>query len=201
MGDAQPGALLAAGNRDSFKMEDRPQPVAMGDLNPNYTGLLFPDTELEKPDLSSLVEDLPEEVRRRILLTVEESHQENLRRVQVLDQRFRSLYTSATGLVNDAMETYRAFGKVTAALDIRQQLIVRKSGPFVRKATPPSGVGKRLKPGAKPVPAAAVSSAQGAQKKKRSQGKGRKIQGLPPHPNPPPAPAPASDQRKTVSAS
>merc|ERR1712114_149869 len=98
------------------------------------------------------------------------------------------------------MGTYRTFGKVTAALDIRQQLIVRKSGPFVRKATPAGGAGKRLKAGAKPVPTAAVSSAQGAQKKKRSQGKGRKAQGLPPHPKPPLAPAPTSDQRSTSSA-
>ena len=105
MGDAQPGALLAPGNRDSFKMEDHPLPLAMGDLNPSYTGLLFPDTEPEKPDLSSLVEDLPEDVRERIRFMVEESHQGNLRKVQALDQRFRSLYTSTTGLVNNAMET------------------------------------------------------------------------------------------------
>ena len=154
MEGAHPGALLAAGSRDTFK------PVAMGDLNPNYNGLLFPDkTKLEKPDLSPLLEDMPEEVRRRILLSVEETHRENLRKVQVLDQRCRNLYTSAKGLVNDAMETYRMFGKVTATLDIRQQLIVRKSGPFVRKATPAGGAGKRLKAGAKPVPTAAVSSA------------------------------------------
>merc|ERR1712112_609065 len=143
---------------------------------------------------------LPEDVRERILLAVEETHQGNLQKVHALDQKFRSLYTSAAGLVNDAMETFRAFGKVTAALNIRQQFIVRKSGPFVRKATPPSRTGKQLKPGAKPVPAAAVSSAQAALKKKRSRGKGRKIQGLPPRPNPPPAPAPASDQWKTTSA-
>ena len=119
MGDAQSGALLAPGNRDTFNMEDHPQPLAMGDLNPSHTGLVFPETELEKPDLSSLVEDLPEDVRRRILLAVEETHQGNLQRVQALDQKFRGLYTSAASLVNDGMETIRWFGKVAAALDIR----------------------------------------------------------------------------------
>ena len=110
MGDAHSGALLAPGNRDTFNMEDSPQSLAMGDLNPSHTGLVFPGTKLEKPDLSSLLENLSEDVRTRILLAVNENHEGNLLRVQALDQKFRSLYTSAAGLVNDSMETFRGYG-------------------------------------------------------------------------------------------
>ena len=56
----------------------------MSDLNPSQ-GRMFPETVLEKLDLSSLVEDLPEDVRERILLAVEEPHLRNIRRVQALD--------------------------------------------------------------------------------------------------------------------
>ena len=79
-------------------------------------------------------------------------------------------------------------------MDIRQQFIVRKSGPLV-KPTPPKAGGKQLKLGAKPVPKNAVSSAQNARKKQRSRGKGRKAQGLPAHPAPPPHPPRAPTPR------
>merc|ERR1712112_483889 len=104
-----------------------------------------------------------------------------------MDQKFRGHYNITEGLVNDSSEAIRGFGKVAAALDIRQQFIVRRSGLFV-KPTPPKASGKQLKPGAKPVPKNAVSSAQNVKKKQRSPGKGRKVQGLPAHPAPPPHP-------------
>ena len=44
-------------------------------------------------------------------------------------------YTVASGLVNDGVETLRGFGRVQTALDIHQQSILRKCGPFV-KPTP-----------------------------------------------------------------
>ena len=137
MSDAHQGALLAPRERDSFSLEELPLPLAMGDLNPGYSGLVFPGSEPDKPDLSSLILDstIPMEVRERIHLAVEMSHQENVKRVKALDQKFRGLYTVASGLVNNSMEAVRGFGKVAAALDIRQQVIVRRSGPFI-KPTP-----------------------------------------------------------------
>ena len=189
MADAHQGALLAPRERDSFNLEESPLLLAMGDLNPCYSGLVFPGSEPEKPDLSSLIMDstIPQEVRERIHLAVEMSHQENVRKVQALDQKFRGLYTTVSGLVNDSMEAIHGYGKVASALDIRQQVIVRRSGPFVKPTASKAG-GKQLKPGAKPVPSCAVSSAQSASKKKRSRGKGRKTQGLPAHTAPPPNP-------------
>ena len=169
MSDAHKGALLAPREGDMFGMDDDPRPLAMGDLSPSYSGLIFPGAEPCKPDLSAFLMDstVPKDVRERIYLAVEESHQENLQRARAMDQKFHSLYTITEGLVNDSTEAVRGFGKVAAALDIRQQFIVRKSGPFV-KPTPPKAGGKQLKPGAKPVPKNAVSSAQNANKKQRS---------------------------------
>ena len=112
------------------------------------------------------------------------SHQENLKKVKALDQKVRGLYTMAAGLVNDSSETMCGYGKVISALDIRQQVILRKSGPFVK---PTSSQGSKLKPGAQPVPSCAVSSALAAKKKVRSRGKGRNALGLSAHPAPPPA--------------
>ena len=80
MGDAHSGVLPAPGNRDTSNLGAHPRPLAMGDLNPSQ-GLMFPETVLEKPDLSSLVEDLPEDVRERIHFMVEETHQGNLQKV------------------------------------------------------------------------------------------------------------------------
>ena len=84
MGDAHSGGLPVQGNRDNPSQGTHPRPLAMGDFNPSQ-GRLFPETVLEKLDLSSLVEDLPEDVRERILLAVEESHLRNIQRVQALD--------------------------------------------------------------------------------------------------------------------
>merc|ERR1712082_228480 len=139
----------------------------MGDLSPSYSGLVFPGAEPCKPDLSAFLMDstVPQDVREKIRLAVQESHKENLSRAQAMDLKFCGLYTITKGLVNNSSEAIRGFGKVAAALDIRQQFIVRKSGPFVRP-TPPMAGGKQLKPGA-PVPRNAVSSAQKAKKKQR----------------------------------
>ena len=42
-----------------FKLD--PAPVIFGDLNPNYIGIIFSDSGLERPDLASLFADsLPE---------------------------------------------------------------------------------------------------------------------------------------------
>ena len=39
-------------------------------------------------------------IRKRVRITVDESHAENCRWVQALDSKVRGLYTTATGLVN-----------------------------------------------------------------------------------------------------
>ena len=60
--------------------------------------------------------------------------------VQLLDSKARSLYSPIAGLVNDGEETLRGFGKVQTALDICQQSILRKSGPFVKPCSSLAGV-------------------------------------------------------------
>ena len=47
---AHPGAFLPREEMDLCHLV--PEPVVYGDLDPNYTGLLFPDSGLEKPDLA-----------------------------------------------------------------------------------------------------------------------------------------------------
>ena len=80
---AHPGAFLPRGERDLFYLD--PAPVVYGDLDPSYTGLLFPDSGLETPDLVSLLPDsVPEDVKSRVLLNVKESYTRNFERVQNL---------------------------------------------------------------------------------------------------------------------
>ena len=99
--------------------------------------------------------------------------------------------TMAAGLVNDGTEAIRGYGRLASALNVRQQAILRKSGPFVK----PTAAKGCSKPWDKPA-FNAMSSVAAAKKKARSRDKGKKIQGLPPHPAPlpvsfPPLPAPA----------
>ena len=122
------------------------------------------------------------ETKERIMNTVNQSLASNRDKVQVLDSTIRSLYTVASGLVNNGAETLRGFGLVQTALDVRQQSIMRKAGPFVK---PTSSVAEP-KPGPKDKPICARSSATNAPKKRKSRGKGRQNKGLPPHPIPPP---------------
>ena len=75
-------------------------------------------------------DSVPQEFKNKVLITARESHTRNQEKVQTLDSNIRSLYTSASGLVNDGVETLRGYGRVQTALNIRQQSIIRKSGPF-----------------------------------------------------------------------
>ena len=154
---------------------------------------MFPGSEPEKPDLSSLVMDstIPQELRERILLEVESCHKANGERNKAMDAKFRALYSSATGAINDFSEVVRGYGKVVTALDLRSQNIIWRSGPFIKATSvvtlaKPKSKPKQLKPGAKPVPSAAVSMASQAKKKSRSRGKGRSTHGQASHPLPPP---------------
>ena len=83
-----------------------PQPTLLGELDPDYQGLIFPDYSLEEPDLESIMGDLvPQDIQTRILTAVRQSQANNQQMVQLLDSKIRSLYTAASGLVNDGAET------------------------------------------------------------------------------------------------
>ena len=113
----------------------------MAELDPFYQGLLFPDLSLEDPDLESIMGDkVSPEMKVMILTAVKQSQANNQQMVQLLDTKARSLYSSAAGLVNDGVETLRGFGKVQMALDMHQQSILRKSGPFVKPRSSLAGV-------------------------------------------------------------
>ena len=47
---AHPEAFLPREDMNLFHLD--PEPVVYGDLDPNYTGLLFPDSGFEMPDLA-----------------------------------------------------------------------------------------------------------------------------------------------------
>ena len=88
--------------------------------------------------------------------------------MKFIDSTVRNMYSIAADLVNDGMEVTRGYEKLVSALDVWQQQILRKCGPFVRPTT-----SKASKPqGGKPTNA--VSSATGMDKKKRSRCIGRK---------------------------
>ena len=87
----------------------------------------------------------------------------------------------ASGLVNDGMEALRGYGKVLTALDVCQQSILRKSGPFVKPITSKAAT----KPGKDKATTCAMSLAANSAKKSRSRGRGRMIKGLYPNVAPP----------------
>ena len=66
MSGAHQGVFLPPRERDLFKISL--EPVVLGDINPNHTSLIFPGNEPEKPDLDSLLLDIPEEIRARVNL-------------------------------------------------------------------------------------------------------------------------------------
>ena len=115
--------------------------------------------------------------------------------VQLWDSKARGLYSAATGLVNDGVVTLRGYSKVQTALDVRQQSILRKSGPFLK----PSSSLVATKLSKDKAITCAMSSASNTSKKKRSRGIGRKVQDLSPHIIPSPVLAPSATS-KTVPA-
>ena len=122
---------------------------------------------------------------------METSHKANLARNKAMDMKFWALYSSATGAINNFSEVVRGYGKMVTAMDLCTQNIIRRSGPFIKATsvvTPakPKSKPKQLKPRAKPVPSAAVSTASQPKKKYRSRGKGRSSHGQASHPLPPP---------------
>ena len=53
-------AFLPPEERNLFNLAS--EPVVLGELNPNHTDLLFPGSEPDKPDLVSLLQDVPEDI-------------------------------------------------------------------------------------------------------------------------------------------
>ena len=67
--------------------------MLLGELNPNYQGLIIPECSPESPDLESIMGDTVDpEVKLRIVSTVNQSLAANREKVQVLDSTIRSLY-------------------------------------------------------------------------------------------------------------
>ena len=115
LANAAKGAFLPVRERDLYLLG--PQPTVLGDLDPTYQGLIFPDSSLEEPDLESIMGDwVPQDIKIRVLIAARESYTRNQEKVQTLNSKSRSLYTVASGLVNDGEETLRGFGRVQTAL-------------------------------------------------------------------------------------
>ena len=148
-----------------------PQPTVLGDLDPTYQGLIFLDSSLKEQDLESIMGDLvPQDIKDMVLTATRESHTSNQEKVQTLNSKIRSLYTSASGLVNDGVETLPGYGRVQTALNVQQQSILKKCRPFVK----PTSSEADPKPGPKDKPASCTrSSATNAPKKKKVQGRRR----------------------------
>ena len=113
-------AFLPIRERDLYQLD--PQFTVLGELDPSYKGPIFPDFCLEELDLEAIMGDLvPHEIQIRILMAVRQSHSNNLQMVQFLDSKIRSLYTAASGLINNRVETLRGYGWVQTTLDVCQQ--------------------------------------------------------------------------------
>ena len=111
MADAAPQAFLPIKERDLFNQGS--QPTVMGELNPAYQGPIFPDFCLEQPELESIMGDqVPQEIKAKILSAVRQAHLNNLQRVQQWDSKVRSLYTAASGHVNDGIESLRGYWRI-----------------------------------------------------------------------------------------
>ena len=193
---AAKGAVRSRGFRNTFNILDKPSQELVGDVNHHFQGFLYPGTEPVKADLTGLLDGVPEEIRDRILLAVEEAHGDNLERAKLLDRKVRTLANAASSLANTTAEALGTYARVQSALDARQlQILRRHTGNFVHPQAP------KLKPGAKPVPTATQASASQGRKKSRSRGSGRSSQGLAAHPTPPPPPpSPAAAPRRSSPA-
>ena len=116
----------------------------MRELDPDYHGLLFPDICLEQPELWSIMGDqVSQEVCSMILQAVKQTHVNNLWKLQLWDSKIGRLYSAGAGLVNDRVESYRGYGRIQTALDVCQQSIMRRAGPFIK---PPSSTPSTSKP-------------------------------------------------------
>ena len=105
LASAHKPAFMPKGERNLFNLD--PVPMVFGELNPKYQGLLFPDTGLEKLDLTSFLDTIPDDVTGGILHHMEEVHTRYIEKVRVLDTIVKDLYSISVSLVNDGMEVTR----------------------------------------------------------------------------------------------
>ena len=107
-------------------------------LNLDHLGPVFPQVDLVKPDLEPLLRDLdiPEDTKLQITKAVQNTHNENIHRVQtwssMLDGQYRAVYSVSADLINGVTENLRAYGKLMGALDLCQQTLIRRSNPFLQ---------------------------------------------------------------------
>ena len=66
------------------------------------------------------MDTVPEDVRSRVILEMEQVHTRNLEWVQNLDSTVREIYSIVGGLVNDSMEVSRGYSNLVAALNVLQ---------------------------------------------------------------------------------
>ena len=128
------------------------------------------DICLEQPELLSIMGDqAPQEVQARILQAIRQTHVNNLEKLRAWNSKVRTLYSASLGLINNGVESYKGYGWIQTALDVRQQSIVRRAGPFIK---PPSSSPST----SKPSPSFAGAPAN-VECKRRTRGKGRVIRG------------------------
>ena len=117
--DAEQGAFHPIRERDLFLLGS--QNTVMGELDPDYQGLLFPDICLEQPELQSIMGDqVSQEVQTKILQAVRQAYVNNLARLWVWDSKVRNLYSAGLGLINDGVESYRGYERIQTVLDVCQ---------------------------------------------------------------------------------
>ena len=75
------GAFLPVRERDLYSLD--PQPTVLGELDPTYQGLVFPDSSLEEPDLESIMGNLvPQDIKIRVLIAASESFNRDQKKLQ-----------------------------------------------------------------------------------------------------------------------
>merc|ERR1712112_258658 len=85
-------AFHPAKERDLFSL-GIPHVTLFGELDPSYKGLIFPDCDVEIPDLESIIgNSIDPLIKERIFITVKQSHDRNQMKVQALNSTIRKLY-------------------------------------------------------------------------------------------------------------
>ena len=74
--DIQKGSMLNTQERASYGI-GLPTMDALGKVNPLHQGPMFSAVELAQPDLLPLLQDVPVELRNRIVQVAQQNHEEN----------------------------------------------------------------------------------------------------------------------------
>ena len=76
-------------------------------VNPSRLGPIFTTVELQQPDLLPLLQEVPGEIRDRIVQDVQQTHKTNSARVQEwhvkVDSAYKTCYSASAELINSAM--------------------------------------------------------------------------------------------------